>query len=1727
MEGSTWGVNHRMVDPQSPEPPARPPLPVSIPSKSYHMLQFEKADLFLQPRTIPKSHQLQRQSSSSNKRPAHNSAQSFYPPSSRVSATTIDVPLFMGSDQEAPPPLPRRPQLPLMSNFDDTPHSPPQPERLPPPPPQMPHAPPRRLPRPRNWGAISRGGALPSPGNIHAFPSRRPLQRRPTYDPQESHNDVNLSQWPNPPQQHAPVIPSPHFSNFEGQTALSTATSHPSPADRGPSSVSDHRNTILEENRPQYNLKTHHTPPVSDKAGESDQGNQKPAISRWETQQTTAPSPEAQQSVPDQRDGSVSTTDVSSNRAGLSTPESQHTSNTSYRESENHANPSGQDHGGDDSFYWHSGRSSSDQEDQHSPGGSTTETPGHSSADHGSSIMTTSSTIRNEEQSHPARSTSLSPSATVSYGASALGFGGPSDWEYFGDYEAEEIDDEDLYTRPKPAELAGGTNNDEVASEAKETKLSQTTTETTPPPTTTKSQGVGVKDLKAGGSLEESREESREKSPVADQGIEDNQPKMSFANHPARLYNSWNTEQRPVSYEQRPDLDDVIRAWSEAPFVGLKHPKSRDSQTTNREPDSPDALAEASLASTPQERMLGIDLILKDAPEMPKLPDAIDPSSPSFDRFKFEGRRISGQLSNGSSEARQEDTKASPRSPRRHSEDGSNYSINSPSSPNSPPGDKPRRNSSYSSANHGKLPPLHEARQPDIAEEPAVVTEKATNDYTEPSSTTPAPASTQTSAEQQHPQDVVKASSTDRIKSPADQREPASLDDPSLPEEGAPTTPERISVGVSEEDSQILSGRWSHQPSVAPSNAGNFLSVNSDTVSANLKAESDGVRTSESYESPATPATSSILREYAGSAQDASSQLGDSTEHDQSGDSERFEEVDPQIPDHSKANKLEEIVDNRQVSTEHSTDSFSPFYKEQKSSQEETEASGQPVKPNESSPIVIEKVVETIVDPYSDLDPWGKASLNRFAAMLREEARAESNKDKLNIFNVFTNRESRLRVILYGTDDELILPEKEKLAHSTMSPEPKRSDSQTSKKGGFVRQAIDRANTISLERTLKALPALPQNRDSVVVPSSTLTPIVTKSDTGASSDEKSAENDSVEISRVRTPSPSDEIQYSPGGRPIIPLLPRDDQLKETEPTMENADISSSTIQQDLAKASAEGDSDVRPRPRRPPVPNDGQSEVNNYLINRRSIYRPFATQTQESLENGSNFGRESELKIDATPMPTFVAPSSKFNPSVQAKGAIKDTDVAPEVPSKTNETIKSDLRKFVQADFDPLLMILPEGEAAISESGGLRDLKEVMEAIPEDFSFIHGAVVAWDSKAKKQREDHDRQRHERQVESEKRIDLLFNDHEIGYGDISELEAEFKRSEAARKADEDRGEYQAFVDDVFNLVWTRLHYELDQLIPHYERYSKIMDATLAGADMFDPSKDGLALAPTMTQFLALHQKVEIRHQKAFEAVLERDRRLKKTEISPWYTLNNIGKVKQLEKQFEDAERKAIIDYCKQRDGRANRLMDVLDQNTLRGVGANQDYMEALMKAVRRIASGRAFESAPGGNEPSAGLEEVQKARAITALLATSSEQIVQTFHVADMLLNSADYEVHVAKAKVSKADVATLSKLKEERAKEDQKLMRDLEHRLALIREDSRRTNDEIIKLMLFLGVHNGRATEPASRGLGVHMRGGSLEVENQMVSNTGDEPLADSGHEERLRKALEEAKRRNALKGSV
>ena len=780
------------------------------------------------------------------------------------------------------------------------------------------------------------------------------------------------------------------------------------------------------------------------------------------------------------------------------------------------------------------------------------------------------------------------------------------------------------------------------------------------------------------------------------------------------------------------------------------------------------------------------------------------------------------------------------------------------------------------------------------------------------------------------------------------------------------------------------------------------------------------------------------------------------------------------------------------VSSERSPVISSPMVKRQQSttsisdSQEPSTLEGSQdvsqVQPSFSASLSPSAKTKETDDPYAGLDAWGKASLNRYIAMLREESKAETDQDKLNIFTVFTSRETRLRAVLYGAENGAVTEQAateeigsiKRASTTAFNPASKALPALPSEEtqqrsphvNGHVRQGSKKLSAFAVLGAPKPKPTLPKALD-----------ITTQSP----------------IKDAHTIESPTSVQYSPGGRPIVPKAILNDRMSFTSEPENLAvaatdNISNSRNPTDLPIPSSteqprgglsQGDASPIYKPFRY---SEGPSEAQNYAANRQSKrqsqFRPYAAKRMSSDEHR-------EMFLIEKPNAELLLPSSKISqPTI-----------------KPDEEAKPDLRRFVHADFDPLLSVLPESGEIHPDSLQLSDLKQRVDAVPDDFSFIHQSVVAWDAKARRRREINERERHMRQVESEQKIDALFDDHEIGYGDISELESGFKRSEAARKADEDRSEYKTFVAEVFSIVWARLHYEIDLLNPHYAEYTKVLNDTTAGKDMFDTSGHRFALAPTMDSLLTLHQKLEIRYQKAFEAVLERDRRLKKTELSPWYSLGNVAKVKQLEKQFEDAEKKAIVEYCRQRDIRANNLMDVLDQNTLRGVGANQDYMEMVMKAVRRIASGRAFASQPGAGEAGVGLEEVTRAKSVTKALATSSEQIVQTFHVADMLLNAADYELSVAKAKLSGADVITFQTLKEERAKEDQKLMRDLEHRLALIREDSRRTHDEIVKLLLFLGVQSGHAGNPTA-----------------VASPTALE------HEERLSRALEEAKQRNALK---
>jgi hypothetical protein len=730
-------------------------------------------------------------------------------------------------------------------------------------------------------------------------------------------------------------------------------------------------------------------------------------------------------------------------------------------------------------------------------------------------------------------------------------------------------------------------------------------------------------------------------------------------------------------------------------------------------------------------------------------------------------------------------------------------------------------------------------------------------------------------------------------------------------------------------------------------------------------------------------------------------------------------------------------------------------------------------------------------DPYANLDPWAKASLNRYVKMLHEEAQTSGENEKYAIFMNFVQKETRVRVVLYDIEDDV---------ESEIDPQD--SGVQRSSNG------MDMGSSSRQPTGIKALPALPGGQDSAGPQTAEAVSFMNASGTGGaklvtpdsaglsdrlrsitegpkmndasnvkgSSDEsfvmvdtpttgtppltqrpliaphKAKEGSMGSLSSLRKALDTVATRAGAGPSNLSNNVSHDEAERDATPTRGTFDadpVRSNSVPLPSDDIHSQDGSEGIDKPPYTPMkftegkPYEGKPYEGDKAENRRSIYRPFSMLLRQPSQRATGIPEDS-----APPVPPVknMGPNGKPLPESLGAGVRPIPEAEPRPPN------------YRYTVLEPLLSVVPRSSNLKPEPEQIVRLRQEMEAIPDDFSFIHATVLAWDAEAKQNRERFDRERHARQGESEARIDALFNENEIGYGDIGELEAEFKRSEAARKSEEDRNEVQSFVAKVFDVVWARIHYEMDRLTPLYDICTDIVNQASAGKDMFDgPDDDRVPIASAMGALLTLYQKLMVRNQKAFEAVLERDRRLKKTEVAPYYALGDIEKVKRIEKRFEDAEKNAIVEFCGQRDERANLLMDVLDQNTLRGVGANQDYMESIMQAVRKVA----FDVSKGevDQESMVSSEEVVKARDITAALARSSEQIVQTFHVADMLLNAADYEVSVAKAKLDNADAASFKRLREAKAKEDLKLAADLEHRMSLIRGDTSRTQEEITRLL--------------------------------------------------------------------
>ena len=436
--------------------------------------------------------------------------------------------------------------------------------------------------------------------------------------------------------------------------------------------------------------------------------------------------------------------------------------------------------------------------------------------------------------------------------------------------------------------------------------------------------------------------------------------------------------------------------------------------------------------------------------------------------------------------------------------------------------------------------------------------------------------------------------------------------------------------------------------------------------------------------------------------------------------------------------------------------------------------------------------------------------------------------------------------------------------------------------------------------------------------------------------------------------------------------------------------------------------------------------------------------------------------------------------------------VSMRVGTPANAAPKDPLKQAVTA----LRSVLPTEAPPATPIDGpghpkLKIVQAKVDGVRDEFGFIHAAVVEWDKTNKEVRKEQDADRHARQTESEAHIDGLFNDNEIGYADIGELEADFKLAEAERRFQENQEELESFTTQVFNPVTERLQKEIAELMTVYTLSIDLLDLESEPVSrLLKGPNDKPRMPDVMSCVLALFNKIEVRHQKVAEAHVERERRRKHLELTVLYTNGDTTGVKKLEKDFAVAEKLQVLHEARGKDNRANKLMDSFDRATVRGLGDNQTFIDDLLPKLQELkkltVSGNESQNSDGKNlyEKDGARDTVTLAQEVVNTVITDSRRLLALSNEADVLLNESDFGVSVAEARSANADTATYAKLESEKAKEDAKLVEEMNTRV------------------------NGVNKSPAD----------ALALIRELSDHIGSDP----DHKDRMKKALEAAKQRNS-----
>jgi hypothetical protein len=760
-----------------------------------------------------------------------------------------------------------------------------------------------------------------------------------------------------------------------------------------------------------------------------------------------------------------------------------------------------------------------------------------------------------------------------------------------------------------------------------------------------------------------------------------------------------------------------------------------------------------------------------------------------------------------------------------------------------------------------------------------------------------------------------------------------------------------------------------------------------------------------------------------------------------------------------------------------------------------------------------EKAKPTDIAP--GLDPWFKACLERFKAVLYAEAAAPDVKDKMKIFKDFINNECHNRAIgaPFGPNGEL-------LGATQSLPEPQ---------------------------------AAPPRVDELV----------------------ERKTPPQKLPKLSTPSPNEDYvlvepeQYSPGGRPLStssrPGLPKSlsegnlaPQPKRGSPSLdpvpETENPSAPTSAKPFrpytpAAASPVADSTARkPAPHRADsVPADAKAAA--------AAYTPFKyTPTPAPGKSVQRAKRDSKLPVQAfspavvaavapqnqnqnkrasvvvIPNETFLPPVPDKQKTPVAEPAVDPASLPPPLKPKALQQAQPAQPLQAPPQMAPQATPAPQNmqnrasvlqpapvanrpdpnlppierlldmlgpvmmpESSVSHPTLEPLYKELSRFTPADFSFVGQLTSTWETASNATRRRLQSERERRRAEAEESPTRMFQDGEIGYKEMSAMESEQRVKEFAELEKESGDEWNTYLAEVFEPVFKKLQCEISELCRVRDAVDKVCQASVAGGRGLRAQARGstgdVALVDALELLEHVHALLEEREREAGRAVAERDRRYKKNVTRTLYLKDNVAEMKRVEAALDKNELKQEAGRRHERFANCRVLWKAVKAAVKRGVEENEAFAEEVLAAAAAVADAPSSKGDEGGAAAAAAL---RRARDVLADAAANSKLLMRRYERVDARLNEAEFAAMLAGERANEAPPHVFDDLKAQKAEQDGQL----------VAEAAQREGNVDAAYKVWVGRLDG------VRG-GV---GGGAE---------GEEEDEEAEKSRRLKAALEAAKRRN------